>query len=215
MFATTGAVLIDDEFLRDGLQNESRAFSLAEKLGFVTALEQAGVRRIELGSFVHPKLVPQMADTDALFAAITAKPGVTYTALILNMAGLERAITAGARHLSISVSASQTHSRKNLNKTVDEARAGIVPILERALSAGIAVRAGIQSALGGLGGCPFIPAATGNIATEDAVFALSEMGFATGIDWRALIPAVHAAEAALGRRLPGRMAHLANPEARA
>lgn len=148
MFATTGAVLIDDEFLRDGLQNESRAFSLAEKLGFVTALEQAGVRRIELGSFVHPKLVPQMADTDALFAAIIAKPGVTYTALVLNMAGLERAITAGARHLSISVSASETHSRKNLYKTVYEARACIVPILERALSAGIAVRAGIQSALG-------------------------------------------------------------------
>lgn len=270
MFATTGTVLIEDEFLRDGLQNEGRAFSLAEKLGFVTALEQAGVRRIQLGSFVHPDWVPQMAATDALFAAITPRPGVTYSALILNMAGLERALAAGARHLSISVSASETHSRKNLNKSVAEARAGIVPILERALSSGIAVRAGIQSAfgcgyegridpsrvlaiarsygeigvhevniadtaglanpvqvhdlcrrlrdvlpaatalslhlhdtrglglanlqagvrifdaaLGGLGGCPFIPAASGNITTEDAGFALTGMRFETGIDWRA------------------------------
>lgn len=88
---------------------------------------------------------------------------------------------------------------------------GLANMLAR-LPAGVRI---FDAALGGLGGCPFIPAATGNIATEDAVFALSEMGFATGIDWRALIPAVHAAEAALGRRLPGRMAHLANPEARA
>ncbi|MDP3961337.1 MAG: hypothetical protein Q8Q26_14980 [Pseudorhodobacter sp.] len=135
MFATTGAVLIEDKFLRDGLQNESRAFSLTKKLGFVTALEQAGVRRIQLGSFVHPQWIRQVADTDALVAPINPRPGVTYTALILNMTGLERALAAGARHLSISVSASETHSRKNLNKSVAEARAGIVPILERALSA--------------------------------------------------------------------------------
>jgi len=77
------------------------------------------------------------------------------------------------------------------------------------LQAGVRI---FDAALGGLGGCPFIPAASGNIATEDAVFALTEMGFATGIDWHALIPAVHAAEAALGRRLSGRMAHLAKPE---
>jgi len=72
-----------------------------------------------------------------------------------------------------------------------------------------------DAALGGLGGCPFIPAASGNIATEDAVFALTGMGFETGIDWHALVPAVHAAEAALGRRLPGHMAHLAALEDRA
>ncbi|MDP3961338.1 MAG: hypothetical protein Q8Q26_14985 [Pseudorhodobacter sp.] len=77
------------------------------------------------------------------------------------------------------------------------------------LQAGVRI---FDAALGGLGGCPFVPAASGNIATEDAVFALAEMGFATGIDGRALIPAVHPAEAALGRRLPGRMAHLANPK---
>ena len=297
MYHFAGNVLIEDEFLRDGLQNESRAFTVAEKLHYLAGLEGAGVRRIQVGSFVHPKWVPQMANTDAVFAAISPKPGVTYTALILNMAGLDRALAAGAKHLSISVSASETHSRKNLNKSVDEARAQIAPILERALAEGIAVRAGIQSALGcgfegkidparvldiargygeigvhevniadtaglanpvqvfdlctrvrdvlptttqlslhlhdtrglglanmvagleagvrifdaalgGLGGCPFIPKATGNIATEDAAFALAEMGLTTGIDHRALGRLTRELETKLGRPLPGRMAHI-------
>lgn len=300
MFNLAGDVLIEDEFLRDGLQNESRIFTVAEKLTFLQGLEAAGLKRIQLGSFVHPKRVPQMANTDDLFAAITPRPGVTYTALILNDAGLSRAIAAGVRHLSASVSASETHSRKNLNKSVTEARAAILPILDRAQSAGIAVRAGIQSALGcgfegqvdpavvidiarsysslgvseiniadtaglsnpravydlcralrdvvapqtalslhlhdtrslgianmvaglqagvrifdsalgGLGGCPFIPAATGNIATEDAAFALGEMGLTTGIDWAALTHLTRDLETLLGRRLPGRMAHMAAP----
>lgn len=294
----TGPVLIEDEFLRDGLQNEKRVFSIGEKLDFITALERAGVRRIQVGSFVHPKWVPQMADTDALFEALDRKPGVTYTALVLNKAGLERAMAVGVRHLSISLSASETHSRKNTNRGVDESRAAIAPVIERALSEGITVRAGIQSALGcgfegkidpdkvvelarfladlgvqeinladtaglanprqvhdlctflgdriapdlslhlhdtrglglanmvaglqagvrifdaalgGLGGCPFIPKATGNIATEDAVFACDELGVETGIDWQALRPAVTQAEALLERSLPGRMGHVAPP----
>lgn len=297
MYDFAGTVLIEDEFLRDGLQNEARAFSVAEKLHFLAGLEGAGVRRIQVGSFVHPKWVPQMANTDEVFAALTPKPGVTYTALILNMAGLERALGAGVKHLSISVSASETHSQKNLNKSVAEARAQIAPILERALGEGIAVRAGIQSALGcgfegridparvlaiargygeigvhevniadtaglanpvqvydlcnrvrevlpaatqlslhlhdtrglglanmvaglqagvrifdaalgGLGGCPFIPKATGNIATEDAAFALGEMGLTSGINHRALGALTREAETLLGRTLPGRMAHI-------
>ncbi len=297
MYDFAGNVLIEDEFLRDGLQNEARAFSIDEKLHFLAGLEAAGVKRIQLGSFVHPKWVPQMANTDALFAQLSPKPGVTYTALILNMAGLERALAVGVKHLSISVSASETHSRKNLNKSVNEARAQIVAIIERALGEGVAVRAGIQSALGcgfegridparveaiaksygeigvqevniadtaglanpvqvyglctrlrdvlpdttalslhlhdtrglglanmvaglqagvrifdaalgGLGGCPFIPKATGNIATEDAAYALAEMGLATGIDQRALGALTRALEVQLGRALPGRMAHI-------
>ncbi|MDP3860617.1 MAG: hydroxymethylglutaryl-CoA lyase [Phaeovulum sp.] len=297
MYHFGGKVLIEDEFLRDGLQNEARAFTVAEKLHYLDGLAAAGLKRIQVGSFVHPEWVPQMANTDAVFATLLPRPGVTYTALILNMAGLDRALAAGVRHLSVSVSASETHSRKNLNKSVAEARAQIVPILERALAEGIAVRAGIQSALGcgfegpidpasvteiaraygeigvhevniadtaglanpvqvhalcahvrevlpattalslhlhdtrglglanmvagleagvrifdaalgGLGGCPFIPAATGNIATEDAAFALAEMGLSTGIDYRALGQLTRELEATLGRRLPGRMAHI-------
>jgi len=297
MYHFGGDVLIEDEFLRDGLQNEARIFTVAEKLHYLAGLEAAGLRRIQVGSFVHPEWVPQMANTDELFAQIVPRPGVTHSALILNMAGLERALAAGVKHLSISVSASETHSRKNLNKSVEEARTQIAPILERALAAGIAVRAGIQSALGcgfegrvdparvldiarsygeigvheiniadtaglanpvqvfdlcrrvrevvpaatalslhlhdtrglglanmvaglqagvrifdaalgGLGGCPFIPNATGNVATEDAAFALAEMGFATGIDHRALGALTRGLEGMLGRRLPGRMAHI-------
>jgi hydroxymethylglutaryl-CoA lyase len=300
MYNLSGAVLIEDEFLRDGLQNEKRIFTIQEKLGFISDLEDAGVRRIQCGSFVHPKWVPSMADTDALFDQITPKEGTVYTALILNKAGLDRALNVGVKHLSMSVSASETHSKKNLNRTVADARAALMPTIETALSEGIAVRAGIQSALGcgfegaidpntvieiareysaagvheiniadtsglanprqvyelcravrdavrpdvslslhlhdtrgmgianmiaslqagvrifdaalgGLGGCPFVPNATGNIATEDAVFTLTEMGLETGIDWRALKPAIARAEALLDRRLPGRMGHINQP----
>jgi len=290
-------VLIEDEALRDGLQNEKREFSVAEKLHIIDGLTTAGVTRIQVGSFVSPKWVPQMANTDEVFAALKPIEGVVYSALILNMTGLDRALAAKVRHLSISVSASETHSRKNTNKSVSEAIAAITPTLERALGEGITVRAGIQSALGcgyegvvplarvveiaklysrigvheiniadtaglgnpkqvyeaveavravvrsdtkislhlhdtrglglanmfaglqagatiydaaigGLGGCPFIPAASGNIATEDAVYALEEMGVQTGIDWKKLRTLTLELETMLGRKLPSRMAHI-------
>lgn len=302
MFDFAGRVLIEDEFLRDGLQNEKRLLSLDEKLEFLTAIEASGVRRIQVGSFVHPKWVPQMADTDELFARIAPKPGVTYSALVLNRAGLDRALAAGVKHLSISVSASETHSMKNTNKTVNEALAAIIPTIERALADGITVRAGIQSALGcgfegpidpdrvaaiahnyasigvreiniadsagvsnpravhalctriarelpgdvelslhlhdtrglgianlvaglqagvrifdaamgGLGGCPFIPGATGNISTEDAAYTCEGLGIETGIDWEAMRQPVARAEELLRRSLPGRMSHVPAPPA--
>ncbi|WP_223637030.1 hydroxymethylglutaryl-CoA lyase [Rhodobacter sp. TJ_12] len=294
------AVLIEDEFLRDGLQNETRVFSVAEKLAYVQDLIAAGVKRIQVGSFVHPKWVPTMANTDELCAALPEAEGVTYTALVLNGAGLKRAQAVGLKHLSLSVSASETHSRKNTNRSIDEGRAAMATVIEAALADGIAVRAGIQSALGcgfegkidpavvvsiakqwsalgvdeinladtaglanpvqvadlcarvrdaiapevalslhlhdtrglgmanmlaglqagvrvfdtalgGLGGCPFIPKAAGNISTEDVAFALEEMGFESGINWRALRGAVARAEAQLERPLPGRMGHIFQP----
>lgn len=300
MSAMPDKVLIEDESLRDGLQIEQRQLTVEEKLHFIRAMVACGVRRIQVGSFVHPKWVPQMANTDALMARLAPAPGVTYTALVLNGRGLDRAIAAGMTHLSMSISASELHSRKNTNKSLAEARAGIVPMIERALGAGIAVRAGIQSALGcgyggevplervceiaagysalgvgeiniadtaglgdprsvaetvaavraaidpgvalslhlhdtrglglanmvaglqagvgifdaalaGLGGCPFIPGAAGNIATEDAAHALSALGVETGIDWQALCAMALELEAMLGRRLPGRMAHVVKP----
>jgi hydroxymethylglutaryl-CoA lyase len=297
VFDFQGDVLIEDEFLRDGLQNEERIFSIEERLDFLSALENAGVRRIQVGSFVHSEWVPQMAGTDEFFKHIKPKDGVVYSALVLNRNGLERALAVGVKHLSISISASETHSMKNTNRTVDEARSAVAPILEKALEEGIAVRAGIQSALGcgfegkidpdkviriardyaalgvkevniadtaglanpkqvyelcarlykelpedialslhlhdtrglgianmiaglqagvrifdaamgGLGGCPFIPKATGNIATEDAAFACEQMGMETGIDWEALRAPVARVEEMLGRVLPGRMSHV-------
>jgi hydroxymethylglutaryl-CoA lyase len=292
------SILIEDEALRDGLQNEARAFSLDEKLSLIAAIADAGVRRIQVGSFVHPKWTPQMADTDALFAALPARANVVYSALVLNRAGLDRALKAGVKHLSISVSASETHSRKNANKSTDEALADILPTIERALAEGVAVRAGVQSALGcgyegdvdparvlkiarayhavgareiniadtagladpalvdrivrmladalpdvtlslhlhdtrglglanmlaglnagvtvfdaavgGLGGCPFIPKATGNIATEDAAFMCERMGVATGLDVARLAAVARRLAAMLDRRLPSRMAALAD-----
>ena len=303
MLNVTDDVLIEDEVLRDGLQNEKTQLSTDEKLRLISGLEAAGVRRIQVGSFVHPGKVPQMADTDELFRRIRRKPGVTYTALVLNRAGLDRALAAEVPHLSMSVSASETHSRKNVNRSVGEALEAMLPTIAAALEAGVQVRAGIQSALGcgfegridpeavlaiarryaevgvheinladtaglanprqvhdlclrvadavaatggraklslhlhdtrglglanlmagleagvriydaalgGLGGCPFIPKATGNIATEDTVFALSEMDIETGIDWRALAVLTRDLESRLGRRLPGRMAHVRQP----
>lgn len=297
MQAIPEAVVIEDESLRDGLQIERRLFTVEEKLHFIRGMESCGVRRIQVGSFVHPKWVPQMADTDELFARLDPTPGVTYTALVLNDRGLDRAIAAGVKHLSLSISASETHSLKNTNKTLDQAKAQMMPVIERAVAEGIVVRAGIQSALGcgyggdvplsrvceiaasfgalgvteiniadtaglgnprsvaetvaavresldpgvtlslhlhdtrglglanlvaglqegvtlfdtalaGLGGCPFVPGAAGNIATEDAAYALSELGVATGIDWRALCGLALEMEAILDRRLPGRMAHV-------
>ncbi len=291
-------VLVEDEALRDGLQNEQCEFTVAQKLRFVEALVDAGVRRIQVGSFVHPKRVPQMANTGEVFSALPTRPNVTYTALILNMAGLERALAARVKHLSISVSASETHSRKNANRSVMQAVEGIKSVVSQALANGVVVRGGIQCALGcgyegaiplarvcdiaaiysdlgvqeiniadtaglgnprqvfetveavrarvrpdvslslhlhdtrglglanmlaglqagvaiydaavgGVGGCPFIPNASGNIATEDAVFALEEMGVKTGVDWRKLSAMALELEGALGRKLPGRMAHVA------
>ncbi len=290
-------VLIEDESLRDGLQMEQRAFSVDEKLHFILGMESCGVRRIQVGSFVHPKWVPQMANTDELFARLEPTPGVTYTALVLNDRGLDRAIAAGVKHLSMSISASEAHSLNNTNRTLEQAKAQIVPMIERAVAEGIAVRAGIQSALGcgyggevpiariceiaalysslgareiniadtsglgnprsvtetvtdvrkvidpgiaislhlhdtrglglanmvaglqvgvaifdaalaGLGGCPFVPGAAGNIATEDAAYTLGELGIETGIDWKALCGLALEMEEILQRRLPSRMAHV-------
>ncbi|MGZ5477152.1 MAG: hydroxymethylglutaryl-CoA lyase, partial [Thermoanaerobaculia bacterium] len=153
MLTLPAEILIEDESLRDGLQNEKRTFSIDEKLHFIHGLEAHGVPRIQVGSFVHPKWVPQMADTDELFAHLTAVPGVVHTALVLNLKGVERAVAAGVRHLSMSISASEAHSLRNTNRTLEEAKRHIIPMIEKALSHGIEVRAGIQSALGcGFGG---------------------------------------------------------------
>jgi hydroxymethylglutaryl-CoA lyase len=238
-----------------------------------------------------------MADTDELFAHLTAVPGVVHTALVLNLKGVERAMAAGARHLSMSISASEAHSLRNTNRTIEEAKRHIIPMIETALSNGIEVRAGIQSALGcgfggevpiericdiaatysslgvqeiniadtaglgnprsvfetvsrvrdvidsrtaislhlhdtrglglanmlaglqagvrifdaalgGVGGCPFIPAAAGNIATEDAAYTMATLGIRTGIDWQGLCGLALELEELLGRTLPSRMAHI-------
>lgn len=289
-------VLLEDETLRDGLQVESRVFSLEEKLSVYQSLKNAGVRRIQVGSFVHPGKVPQMADTDELIRRIRAQAhasGPLLSALILNDRGLERGLDCGVDHVSMSVSISNTHSRKNSGKSATDALVAMADLIARANRAGLTVRAGLQCAFGcvyegtvatadvlnaaeklahagaheinladstgmatpvsitervkqvrevvpdlglslhlhdtrglgianmyagfragvrtfdvctgGLGGCPFIRGAAGNVPTEDAVHLFSALGVNTGIDLPAICDSVSQLEALLGRTLPGRM----------
>ena len=290
----TGAeLLLEDEALRDGLQMESRIFSLEEKLHVFQLLKNAGLKRIQVGSFVHPKVVPQMADTDKLIRVLGNQDDTVISALILNEKGLERALNCGVSHVSMSVSVSDTHSRKNAGRPAAEALAAMTQLIRQALTAGLDVRAGLQCAFGcvyegqisedavlaaaekmvgagaaeinladttgmatphairqliqkfqkefpdvrislhlhdtrglglvnmfsgyetgvrifdvctaGLGGCPFVKGAAGNVPTEDAVNMFETMGISTAIDLKMLCEAVAYLENALDRTLPGRM----------
>ncbi len=141
-------LLFEDETLRDGLQMESRIFSLEEKLPIFQLLKDAGIKRIQVGSFVHPKILPQVADTDEFIRAIDKQDDIVISALILNDKGLERALKCGVPHVSMSVSVSDTHSRKNAGRSTAEALAAMVQLITQALQAGLMVRAGLQSAFG-------------------------------------------------------------------
>ncbi|MEJ2642389.1 MAG: hypothetical protein P8010_22760, partial [Desulfosarcinaceae bacterium] len=110
------SLLLEDEALRDGLQMEARILTLEEKLQVFGLLKKAGIPRIQVGSFVHPKIVPQMADTDEFIRTLGKQTGTVISALILNDKGLERALASGVPHVSMSVSVSDTHSRKNARK---------------------------------------------------------------------------------------------------
>jgi hydroxymethylglutaryl-CoA lyase len=290
-------VILEDESLRDGLQFEQKLLTLAEKLSLFRLLAAAGVKRIQVGSFVHPEVVPQMADTDEFIQTIRSETSdVLITALVLNGRGLERALKCGLGHLSMSSSASNAHSIKNVRRPAAEAFAGLLELITRAVGSGLQVRAGIQCAFGcvyegaidegrvlemadrlaqtgaseldladttgmanplqvrsivsktraampglpvsihlhdtrglglanmlaayesgatifdvsagGLGGCPFVKGASGNVAAEDAVNLFEQIGVATGIDLKALCAVVDRYELLFGRSLPGRMSRV-------
>jgi hydroxymethylglutaryl-CoA lyase len=268
---------------RDGLQNEEPIPTEA-KVRLIDALSETGVRRIEAVSFVHPKAIPQMADADAVWAAIMKNPDVRYSSLIPNTRGAQRALAAGFREIEVVVSASDTHNRRNLNRSTEESLndiAGLIPLVHDAGAtlevivatsfgcpiegdidpdrvAGIVARvrddgadriafgdttgmatprrvrdllsavrpdllhfhntrgtglANILTALelgvtefdasvGGIGGCPYAPGASGNVATEEVVHMLHDMGIDTGIDLDRLIETAEMAEKLLGRTLP-------------
>lgn len=287
-------VIVEDESLRDGLQFEPKVLRLEDKLTLFRLLAAAGVKRVQVGSFVHPTVVPQMADTDEFVRAVKHEaPGVLVTALVLNDKGLERALACGIGHLSMSSSASNSHSLKNVKRSAAEAFVSLLGLIRQAVAAGVEVRAGIQCAFGcvyegavsedtvlemagrlaetgardlnladttgmanprqvrrlvantraavpnipvsihlhdtrglglantlaayeagveifdvsagGLGGCPFVKGAAGNVAAEDAVNLFHQIGVETGVDLKALCKVVDAYEALLGRPLPGRM----------
>jgi len=287
------SLLLEDETLRDGLQIESQTFTLEQKVELFTLLQRAGLKRIQAGSFVHPKIVPQMADTDELIRTLGQQEGTVLSALILNGKGLDRALACGVEHVSMSVSVSDTHSRKNAGRSAKDALASMVELIKNAREQGLEVRAGLQSAFGcvyegeialdavmaaaeqmvsvgvnemnladssgmatpkavrsmvrriaknfpdvrlslhlhdtrgmglanmysgyeegvrifdvctgGLGGCPFIKGAAGNVPTEDAVHMFEAMDISTGIDLPGVVEAVRFLEKTLSRKLPGRM----------
>jgi hydroxymethylglutaryl-CoA lyase len=289
-----GRVTITDVGPRDGLQNEAVELATDDKLRLVEALLDAGVSRVEVTSFVHPKWVPQLADADALVPTLPRRAGVVYSALVPNDRGYDRARAAGIDHVLLVVSASEHHNRANLNRSTEESLASLAPLVRRAKADGAHVAVGISTSFGcpfegrvpaervlaiasrlaeagadavgladtvghgnpaqvrdlferaraelpasvelvahfhdtrglglanalaaleagvthfdasiaGLGGCPYAPGATGNIATEELVYMLEEMGVATGIDLARLLEAADLADRLLNRPPSGRL----------
>jgi hydroxymethylglutaryl-CoA lyase len=145
-------VVVHEVGLRDGLQMEKQVVPTERKIAWAEALIGSGVDILQLGSFVHPEKVPQMADTDRLFAHFSA-PGrkpekAVLSGLVLNEKGLERGLACGVDMLCMGVSASETHSRKNTGMGIEEANQRIVGIAKRALAAGRRVQVSVQSAFG-------------------------------------------------------------------
>ncbi|MFY8091800.1 MAG: hydroxymethylglutaryl-CoA lyase [Chitinophagaceae bacterium] len=280
-------ILIEEQGLRDGLQTLPITIDVENKIEWVNMLIAGGLKRIQVTSFVNPKLVPQLSDAAEVIKRLPKKNDVVFSALVLNLKGVERAIEAGIKHLSISISASNTHSLKNANKTIEAAKEEFKRMVTLALANGITIRGGIQcafgcryegvidenliynlvqdhletgvqeialadstgmgnpyqvkrmmqkvkqianetpvalhlhnsenkgyanviaaldagvtqfdTAFGGLGGCPFIKNATGNIATEDTVHLLHQLGYTTNINIKEVSKITLAMEALLNQ----------------
>lgn len=263
-------VLLQEVGPRDGLQNEPQVLPIETRVQFVEDLVDAGLKRIQIGSFVNPRRVPQMAGTDALWQQLRKTQGVRYSVLVLNARGMELALAQRIPHVEVYVSASETHSLKNSGVSVQDALESATAMIEAAVEHDVGVTAGVMcafgcfyegavpvdkvmrivarlkekqpseigladtsgmadpeairnmirvlgeevllervtlhlhdtrglgiqnmmaalelgvrrfdTAVGGLGGCPFIPGAPGNISTEQAVETLHAMGFVTGIE---------------------------------
>ncbi|MEM7692037.1 MAG: hydroxymethylglutaryl-CoA lyase [Pseudomonadota bacterium] len=156
---------------RDGLQNESTTLALKEKIRLVEALSQAGLKHIETGSFVNPQRVPPMADSDQLFSAISRAPGVTYSALVPNQRGLERAVAVGATEVAVFAAASETFSQRNIECSIAESFERFKPVIQNAQRAGLRVRGYVSCVVD----CPY----EGAIAIDDVAVVcehLLEMG---------------------------------------
>lgn len=136
---------------RDGLQNERIRLTVAQRLSMIRGLVAAGIRNVEVGSFVHPKWIPQMADTADVLRKLERRDDVAYWALVPNMRGLEAALEAGATHVAVFVSSSETHNKKNLNRTIAESLSGIEEVSAAALEAGCTLRGYVSTVFG----CPY------------------------------------------------------------
>jgi len=159
--------------LRDGLQNEAAPIPLDAKKELVFALLRSGLRRIELTSFVSPRWVPQLADAEAFIAAVSPAPeGVTWSALVPNATGLERALRVGGLgEIAVFLSASETHNRKNTNKSIEQSLDTFAEVIPPAIEAGLRVRAYVST----VWGCPY----EGDVPLEQSLAIarrLSELG---------------------------------------
>jgi isopropylmalate/homocitrate/citramalate synthase len=136
---------------RDGLQNERATVSTSDKIAFIDRLSAANLPVIEVSAFVSPTWVPQMADAAEVFAGITRRPGLRYTALVPNLAGLDRAIAAGVDEIAVFAAASETFSRKNINVSIDDSLETYRHVSARAAAGGLRVRGYVSTAFG----CPY------------------------------------------------------------
>jgi hydroxymethylglutaryl-CoA lyase len=277
---------------RDGLQNEDPV-PTTDKIALIDRLAGTGVTRIEAVSFVRPQAIPQMADADEVWAGVQRVPGIRYSALAPNLRGAMRALDAGFPEVEVVVSASDTHNRKNVNRSTAESLDDISAIIDAAHGRGVSCQvivstawgcpyegdvpvsrvmqvasravadgadsisfgdttgmatprrvwhlvgafrsahpetplnlhfhntrgtglanvmaalelgvADFDASVGGLGGCPYAPGATGNIATEELVHMVEDMGVATGVNLPAMIDAAAEAERIVGRTLPSQV----------
>ena len=133
---------------RDGLQNEKKILSVEEKLELIEGAAEAGFPVIEVGSFVHPKAVPQMATTDEVFRRLHKKEGTQYRAFIANLKGVERAVACGCQKVKLNVSASKAHNIANLNRTPAETVAGFRACVDAARGEGLETSGSISMAFG-------------------------------------------------------------------
>lgn len=278
---------------RDGLQNEKRTLHPQIRVQLLEMLADTGLRTLEAGAFVSPRWVPQMAGSDDVLKALSVRPGVTWTALVPNVKGLEAAMAAGCREVAVFAAASEAFSQKNINCSIAQSLARYQDVMVLARDAGVRVRGYVSCVMGcpftgyvkpeavaavsaslfamgcheislgdtlgsgtpaatkslidacrqvvpvsalaghfhdtygmaianihaaleadvrifdssvaGLGGCPYSPGATGNVATEDVIYLLNGLGMTHGVDLDALIDAGEFINAQLGRETASRV----------
>lgn len=156
---------------RDGLQNEKTMISADMRIDFINRLSATGLKTIEVGAFVSPKWVPQMADADRVFAGIAKREGVSYPVLVPNMKGMESAVAAGVAEIAVFAAASESFSQKNINCSIAESLARFAPVMELAQEQGLRVRGYVSCVLG----CPY----EGEVAPK-AVVSVAERLYRMG-----------------------------------
>lgn len=285
---------------RDGLQNEAKFIETKDKVEWINLLSRTGLTYIEVSSFVHPKWIPQLADSEQVLKSIKREKGITYAALVPNIRGLERALNCQVDEISVFMSASEGHNKSNINKTIEETFPVLKEVVDEAKKANVKVRGYVStviacpydgpvapeqvlkvadrlaemgvyeislgdtigvgvptqverlletllkhfppnffamhfhdtrgtalanvvkslemgittfdSSTGGLGGCPYAKGASGNVATEDLNYLLTEMNIDTGINPEALIESAFFIEEKIGKKLPSKQMEIARNE---